>query len=369
MNAPRGSKKAVSREINSGQAARILENVAASISEAVFLTDTRGEILWASPKANTVLHRRIKNFVGLSLDTLSQPLHQTWQQLSRLAQENCLQGKEIQLRGSRNTTVILEVWATPLAGNGGAPEILWVLKDRTAERKREAQIQAEKKNVEEFVYTVSHDLKAPLVSIEGYLSLLREENFNDLGDEGKYFVEKISKNVRLMRRMIQDLLELSRIGREAPSQTLLAVGPIIQEILEEFRFQIEKKQIDIVLAERFPRIRANSRHIRLLFSNLVSNAIKFLGEQPDPRIEIGWERADSAIRYFVKDNGMGISPRYHDQIFRLFYRPKTGDEEGSGIGLAIVKKIVEEHGGTVSVESEEGRGATFFVAFPKPKRN
>ena len=369
MSPAEGLQKAVFKAENPRQAVEILENVAASISEAILLTDSGGKILWASPRTGTVLHKRVKNLEGLSLDALTHPDRKSWSQLCQLALKSAFHRKEVPVHCSKNSSIIVDISAAPVKTHGGEPNVLWIIKDRTAEHAQKASIQAEKKNVEEFVYTVSHDLKAPLVSIEGYLSLLREESLNDLSDEGKYFVEKISKNVHLMRRMIQDLLELSRIGRDEPSRSLLAVGPLLQEILEEFRFQIERKKIEVVLPERFPRIQGNPRHIRLLFSNLISNAIKFLGDQPEPRIEIGWERGNSSVHYFVRDNGVGIAPRYHDQIFRLFYRPKMSGEEGSGVGLAIVKKIVEEHGGTVCVDSEEGKGATFVVSFPKPKRN
>ncbi len=370
MSPEEGLQKAIFDAANPRRAAEILESVADSISEAIFLTDSQGKILWASPRASSVLHKRTRKMEGLPLDALTHPDRKSWSQLCQLAVKHGFHRKDVPVHCSKNTSIIVDIFAKPLRTDRGEPNVLWILKDRTAEHEQKVSLQAEKKNVEEFVYTVSHDLKAPLVSIEGYLSLLREESLDDLNDESKYFVEKISKNVRLMRRMIQDLLELSRIGRDTPSRSLLAVGPILQEILEEFRFQIERKKIEVVLAERFPRIRGNSRHIRLLFSNLVSNAIKFLGEQPEPRIEIGWERGNASVHYFVKDNGVGIAPRYHDQIFRLFYRPKmSAEEEGSGVGLAIVKKIVEEHGGTVCVDSEEGKGATFVVSFPKPKRN
>ncbi len=369
MNAARESGKAVWEKSNPEQAKEIWGQIAAQISEAILLTDSGGKILWASPKTGRIFHKRLKNAEGLSLDVLCQPQSKSWTQLCRKAVKRPFRQKQVAFRCSKNTSILLDISVTPFAGSESKQMLLWVLTDRTAEKEQEANIQADKKNLEEFVYTVSHDLKAPLVSIEGYLSLLREENLDELSGDGKYFVEKISKNVRLMRRMIQDLLELSRIGREAPSKKLLSVGAILEEVLEEFRFQIEKKQIQLVLHERFPRIQGNPRHIRLLFSNLISNAIKFLGDQPEPRIEIGWNRGDATVHYFVRDNGLGIHPRYHDQIFRLFYRPKISGEEGSGVGLAIVKKIVEEHGGTVRVDSEEGKGATFFVSFPKPKGN
>ncbi|MFW9778652.1 MAG: ATP-binding protein [Candidatus Heimdallarchaeota archaeon] len=223
--------------------------------------------------------------------------------------------------------------------------------------------------IEEFVYTISHDLKAPLISIQGFTAAIKEEYGEDLPKEAQFYLDRIIKNVQIIEMQIKQILEYSRIGRivTTPKRNL-NLREIIEECLSQYTTQIKNNNIKIVISDEFSQIHAEENRMMQLFSNLIGNSIKYRGDNPSPIIEIGKHAVDeNFITIYVRDNGIGVPEKFQSRIFNLFARApslRTREIEGTGIGLAHVKKIVETHGGRIWMESTEGIGTTIFFELP-----
>ena len=220
--------------------------------------------------------------------------------------------------------------------------------------------------LENFVFTVSHDLKSPIVSISGFASILVSDYRDKLDEEAFHYLERIRGNAKLMENLIHDLLNLSRIGRVTNPVEKVQMGQIVEAAVEDLQLQLREKNVRVDVAVDFPEVTCDRERMLQVFTNLISNAVKYMGDQPNPRIEIGFKDAGEAFQFFVKDNGIGINPKYHEQIFKLFHTlNEVKEAESTGVGLTIVKRIVENHKGKVWVESQSGQGATFYFTLPK----
>ena len=213
-----------------------------------------------------------------------------------------------------------------------------------------ADLEAKNRELEAFVYTISHDLKAPLVSLSGFSFALQKDSYSQLGEEGKHYLERIQANVAHMEALITSLLELSRIGRVVGAIEEIDVGLLLRKIRDELAVRIEEVGAEFVVQEPLPTVRADRGRIHQVFANLIDNAVKFRSAERALRIEVGCRQESGFYRFHVADNGIGIAPQYHEQIFAPF-RKLHPEIEGVGIGLALVKKIVEHHGGRVWVQS------------------
>ena len=229
-----------------------------------------------------------------------------------------------------------------------------------AERERLlAELEAKNRELEAFVYTISHDLKAPLVSLSGFSSALQKESYSQLGKEGKHYLERIQANVAHMDALITSLLELSRIGRVVGSIEEIDVATLLREVRFALAVRLEEARAEFVVQEPLPTVRADRDRIHQVFANLIDNAVKYRSAERTLHIEVGCRQESGFYHFHVADNGIGIAPQYHEQIFTPF-RKLHPEIEGLGVGLALVKKIVEHHGGRVWVESEAGKGSTFY---------
>ncbi|MBN2091993.1 GAF domain-containing protein [candidate division KSB1 bacterium] len=222
--------------------------------------------------------------------------------------------------------------------------------------------------LESFVYTVSHDLKSPIVAIQGFASIFLQDYANKIEPDAIHYVERIQANANQMEKLIRDLLELSRIGRVVNPFETVDVALVLAEAQTELIFQIQEKQIEVVIQPDFPKIRADRNRLVQVFTNLISNAVKYIGHPEKPRIEIGWNETDDTFIFYIKDNGIGIEKKYHEKIFGLFQILNPDPDKtksGTGVGLTIVKRIVKNHGGKIWLESVPGKGSTFYFSIPK----
>lgn len=229
------------------------------------------------------------------------------------------------------------------------------------------ELESKNQEIENFIHIISHDLKAPIVSIQGFATILKEEAKQSLQPGQMEYLDRIMANVKRMNALILDLLEFSRVGRIEDEKEKVDVGGLINDLLAELRPQIEKKNIKVTISEKAPTLFGSRKRLGQVASNLISNAAKYMGAPANPEIEIGFvnEPGSALCKIFVKDNGVGIKKEFHEKIFQIFQRaPNTLKEEGTGVGLSIVKKIVELNGGKVWVESEEGKGSTFYFTWP-----
>lgn len=250
-------------------------------------------------------------------------------------------------------------------GNDKILGVIGVGRDITEKKKVEATLCSIRQELENFTYTISHDLKSPVLSIEGYTSLLLRDYHDRLDDKGRHYLERIQWNINKMGILLKDILELSRAGRIIGDMTEVDTGDILSAVLRELKPLIKDRGINIVFSNNFPSVLCDRDRMAQVFDNLLSNAIKFMGDQPEPRIEVGCQEKDECYEFFIKDNGVGIDPLYHTNVFGLFQRLEEVPAEGAGVGLTIAKRIVENHGGRIWVVSKPVQGATFYFTLPR----
>lgn len=231
--------------------------------------------------------------------------------------------------------------------------------------KTAAKLASSNAELEEFTYIVSHDLKEPLRGIEAFSGFLAEDYSDRLDEEGQRHISVVRESAVRMKDLIDDLLELSRIGRDRPAYAPVHVGSVINDVRRDLDFALQAKTVDLRIQPDLPTITCQQIHIRELFKNLISNAIKF-SDKPSPVIEIACHRDNGHYTFSVRDNGIGIDEKYQEKIFRIFQRLNQREEyEGTGVGLAICKKVVEAHEGKIWVESVVGEGSTFSFTIPE----
>ena len=219
--------------------------------------------------------------------------------------------------------------------------------------------------MEAFSYSISHDLRAPLRGIIGFANILEEDYGSKLDDEAKRITSIIKKNTSRMGTLIDDLLSFSRTGRQELLKTNVDTNKLVNDVIEEF--DSNKNNIEWIVGS-LPVIKADANTLKQVWINLVSNAVKYSGNVSHPRIEIGSIQKNESIAFFIKDNGVGFDEKYKTKLFKVFQRLHTNDQfEGTGIGLAIVDKIISKHGGEVWVEAAPDKGATFYFSLPNNK--
>ena len=237
-----------------------------------------------------------------------------------------------------------------------------IVQREKAEQERKVLIgELEKKNaeLERYTYTVSHDLKSPLITIKGFLGYLEQDAVAGNFERFRADLARISQAADRMTLLLDDLLELSRVGRITNAPENVALNELAREAVQMLSGPIAARGVELAIEPDLPVVRADRVRLREVLQNLVENAVKFMGDQPPPQVVIGARRDGGQTVCFVRDNGIGIEPAYHQKVFGLFDKLDK-DSEGTGIGLALVKRIIEVHGGRIWIESEgSGRGATF----------
>ncbi len=243
------------------------------------------------------------------------------------------------------------------------------LEQEVVERKQaEEQAKATNKELEAFSYSVSHDLRAPLRAIDGFSEILSDDYKDKLDDEAKRLINVIRKNTRDMNQLITYLLDFSRLGRQLLKSVEIDMKTLAGEVFDELKILNPKRNIELEIKD-LPDAIGDRSLVRQVFLNLLSNAIKFTGPRKIAGIEIGFLQKNKQLFYCVKDNGVGFEMKYAGNIFGVFQRLHSSEEfEGTGVGLAIVQKIIYKHGGKVWAEGEVGKGATFYFTIPVVKK-
>jgi two-component system sensor histidine kinase/response regulator len=226
------------------------------------------------------------------------------------------------------------------------------------------QVESMNKELESFSYSVSHDLRAPLRSIMGYAKILEEDFHDKLDNSGKQALGTIQQNASRMNNLIDDLLEFSKQGRKHLSKSLVSVEELVTKIISDIGTTI-KHHAEIEVGE-LQTVYADHSLLTQVWINLISNAIKYSSKKTAPRIQIGSQESQDEIVYFIRDNGSGFDMTYVDKLFNVFQRlHKSTDFEGTGIGLALVQRIISRHDGRVWAEGKLNEGATFYFSLPK----
>jgi len=259
---------------------------------------------------------------------------------------------------------IFERYGFPMMMDGVVTGRVWSFRDITGRQRQEKELSEKNTELERFTYTVSHDLKSPLVTVKTFLGYLEQ----DLAGSDQ---ERIRQDVAYMRtaankmgQLLEELLNLARIGRKMNPPEQITFKELAQEVVRLVAGRISTGGAEVQVADAAVVLEGDRPRLMEVWQNLVENACKFMGNQPKPRVEIGVEQRESETVFFVRDNGMGIEPRYQTKVFGLFEKlePKG---EGTGMGLALVKRIVEMYKGRIWVESPGlGQGANFLFTLP-----
>jgi light-regulated signal transduction histidine kinase (bacteriophytochrome) len=225
---------------------------------------------------------------------------------------------------------------------------------------RTAELEAANKELEAFSYSVSHDLRAPLRAVNGFAGIVLEDYAALLPPEGKHYLERVRDGGRRMGELIDDLLAFSRLGRQPLGFRGVDTKRLVQEVIGELNLPGTARPIETRVAD-LPACQGDPALLKQVWTNLLSNAVKYSRGRTPAVVEVGCERNGGELVFFVRDNGVGFDMRYADKLFGVFQRLHRAEEfEGTGVGLAIVKRVVHRHGGRVWAQAAPGRGATFY---------
>lgn len=242
------------------------------------------------------------------------------------------------------------------------------LKNLELERRiahRTVELEEANKELESFSCSVSHDLRAPLRAVEGFTGIVLKRYATEMPNDAERLLQQVEKSAKHMGQLIDDLLRFSRFSRQHLSLSPVNTAVLVREILEELRPETGKRQIDFQIGE-LPEVLADLSLLRQVFANLLSNAIKFTAKQPKARIDVSCQSAAQEYIFCVKDNGAGFDMAYAQRLFGVFQRLHSGEEfEGTGVGLSIVQRIVQRHGGRIRAEAAVNQGAAFYFTLPK----
>ena len=293
------------------------------------------------------------------------------------------EGEVTQTRRGGGTVVVASRWSLLRDERGNPTAILEINRDITARKEAEEKLRKLNqelesrvalrtreladsiKDLESFAYSVSHDLRAPLRHIDGFLTLLSTRAYATLDELSQHYVDRTLLASRRMGELIDDLLQFSRMGRTEIHKSPVDLNAVIREVLRELEPEIGRRTIDWQLTQ-LPTVAADKAMLLQVIENLVGNALKFTRRRETAKIEIGFKPGlNGEFVFFVRDNGAGFDMRYYNRLFQVFQR-LHGDEEfeGTGIGLAICRSVVERHGGRIWAEGSVGDGATFYFSLP-----
>jgi PAS domain S-box-containing protein len=347
----------------------------------IVIVDSNGNIFLCNSELEKMFGYAKGELIGKSIDILTPQTVRSSHQQMRHDFEKAPQkrqmgaGRDLRGRCKDGREIPVEIGLNPIQFEEGQ-FILASLINISARKQIESKLkktyedlQQKNEEMEQFVYSISHDLRAPLVTSTSYIRFLKEDlaakNFAEVEDS----IIRLEGANKRIQEFINDLLHFNRLGRISLDYRNNEIKPIINEIIENNIQLLEKKQIDFQIDEDFPAVKGDRKRISQAFENLILNAVKYGSETEFPIIRIFSVTTENEIQFCVKDNGPGIDPQYHQKIFALFQRLHT-DKEGTGVGLTIVARVMQLHGGRTWVNSDLGKGAEFWLAFPKePKKD
>lgn len=360
---------------------RVLKSALEQGSMAVVITDAAGIIEYASPYYCELAGYSCDEAIGQELTSVE--AGNRFSDLYRSMSEGFSNGKgwkgEVPGRGVDGESSWKVLNLVPLHDADGEVEnFVGIAEDislrkRTEEEirklnaeleyrmiQRNASLEASKKELDDFCDAVSHDMRGPLSRLQGFSNVLIEECGDHLDEQGKLYVERISKTARELKQIIDALLNLSQLTRRGMMYQEVDLGGLARTVADNLQATDPGRSMEWVIAPG-ATVKGDAALLKIVLEHLFGNAWKCTARQPRPRIEFGVARSDSKVVYFVRDNGIGFDPKFAAKLFRPFQRIHPGDEfSGAGLGLAAVQRIIQRHGGRVWVEGEVEKGATFY---------
>jgi len=336
-----------------------------ALPDGAVAIDRSGFVTWANAAAEELLGAGLR---GKPLALFLPQANGFGNLLSRLRPPEEVSGHEIEVHGRNGRRAWISVSTRALRDTGGRPVgSLALLRDVTASRREREALERKNAELEGTVSAVSHDLRSPLVALLGFTRLLRNDYGDRLDDTGLHFLDRVEQSGRTMETLIEDLLELSRIGRRGEQHSLVDPRAVLMQLQAELKPRIEEQRTRLHLPDDPPLVLCDRTRLYQLFSNLIGNALAHMGPCSDPEIRVDVRQDGRFTLLTVADNGKGLPAEERERIFEVFHTAgrRTDGGRSTGIGLAIVKKIAETHGGRVWVESDPGRGATFHVTLPR----
>jgi len=338
-----------------------------SSPDGVVVVDRNRRITYLNPAAEQLLDRPRAEIIGHPVDQYVERCEKLNRIAETLRPSRPVRDEDIKLRRRDGTVLCVSISASLVRLPDGTDlGAVAYLRDVTERRHTEEDLARSNAQLEHYVDAVSHDLRSPLVSLLGFTRLLREDYGARLEEKGRHFLDRIEQAGRTMESLIHDLLELSRIGQSEVSHSFIDPRSVLAHLHAEFKPRLDQDGVTLELPGNPPQLRCDRTRLYQLFSNLVGNALDHMGEVEQPVIRVEVKALPGAHQVTVSDNGRGIDPSDQDRIFEIFQSlgPHKQGRRGTGMGLAIVKKIVEIHGGRVWVESRPGEGAHFHLTLP-----
>jgi PAS domain S-box-containing protein len=354
-------------------AARAAREILDTMADALFVIDAGGCIRVLNRAARSMFGYADADLLGRSIDalesiegdrTISRTLHE-------LAQRGPIRDQERVFRHSNRHGIAVSVSISPVAEGDMQEGAVVIVRDirerkRAEEELRAAMAKLEQSNreLEDFAYVASHDLQEPLRKIQAFGDLLKSKHGAGLDAQARDYIERMQSAAKRMQVLINDLLSFSRVTTKAQPFVPVDLGEIAREVVHDLEVRTHEAGAEMIIGE-LPTVDADPLQMRQLLQNLTSNALKFHRPGIPPRVEIRGDANDGRAEITVSDNGIGFEEKYADRIFTMFERLHgRGKYEGTGIGLAICRKIVQRHGGEIVAHSKPGEGATFIVRLP-----
>ncbi|WP_445718698.1 PAS domain-containing sensor histidine kinase [Flavobacterium sp.] len=349
-----------------------------SALDAVIIIDTNGKITFWNAQAEKIFGWKSEEVLGKLLSDIIVP--DRYRKIHTEGIKNHFNGKggktingiiEFPALNKKGEEFSIEFSILPIYDNGIIVNYCSFLRDITARKEKENQVELQNKTLrnknselEQFTYITSHDLQEPLLTLISFSDLLLEEYSEVLDDEGKLYIEFINKSAYRMRALVTGLMEYARIGKRDDIKKINC-NEVVKDVLKDLSVKINNTK-SVFNVKHLPIIRGHETYIRLLFQNLISNAIKFNKENIDPLVKIKCSENEHEWKFSVKDNGIGIEKENLDQVFIIFKRlNKDSLYQGYGIGLAHCKKIIDIHNGEIYVKSKLEKGSTFYFTISK----
>jgi PAS domain S-box-containing protein len=365
---------------------RLLSAIVRSADVAVLSMTLDGIITTWNPQAEKLLGYSREEILGKPVHILLPPnrIAEEAELLNRIGHGESVSGYDtfrIRKDGSRvDVSVTLSPIQDRFGRIAGASSIVHDITHRLALEKglrktnrdmedTVAELRRSNKELDDFSYIASHDMKEPLRGIHNYVSFLREDYVELLDDNGRNYLDRLQRLAERMTALIDALLDLSRLGSTALPKETVDLDRVLDEVIEDVKVSLSNSGVEIRRAGRLPSVKGNALRIREVFQNLIVNAAKYNDKQ-EKWVEIGCDTKGIVPVCYVRDNGIGIPPQHRENVFRIFKRLHEQSKYGggTGAGLTIVKKIVERHGGHIWLESAEGEGTTFYFTLAETQR-